>query len=71
MKVKVRATAGLPSSVPLGGFSTDARHVQQNDGDLVLIDGERFVRLFLDSYDRLDSETRNQFPLRRVYVFVG
>jgi len=57
--------------VSLGGFSTDARHVQQNDADLVLIDGERFVQLFLEFYDQLDPETRNQFPLRRVYVFVG
>ena len=57
--------------VALGGFSIDARHVQQNDADLVLIDGERFVQLFLEFYDRLDSVTRNQFPLRRVYVFVG
>lgn len=57
--------------VSLGGFSTDSRHVQQNDADLVLIDGERFVSLFLEFYDRLDAETRNRFPLRRVYVFVG
>ena len=57
--------------VSLGGFSTDARHVQQNDADLLLIDGERFVQLFLEFYDRLDPETRNRFPLRRVYVFVG
>jgi restriction system protein len=57
--------------VALGGFTTDARHVQQNDADLVLIDGERFAQLFLEFYDRLDPVTRNQFPLRRVYVFVG
>jgi restriction system protein len=57
--------------VALGGFSIDSRHVQQNDADLVLIDGERFVQLFLEFYDRLDPQTRNQFPLRRVYVFVG
>jgi restriction system protein len=57
--------------VALGGFSNDARHVQQNDADLVLIDGERFVELFLEFYDRLDPETRNRFPLRKVYVFVG
>jgi restriction system protein len=57
--------------VALGGFSNDAKHVQQNDADLVLIDGKRFVELFLEFYDRLDPETRNQFPLRRVYVYVG
>jgi restriction system protein len=57
--------------VALGGFSNDARHVQQNDADLVLIDGERFVQLFLQFYEQLDSQMRNRFPLRSVYVFVG
>lgn len=57
--------------VSLGGFSTDSRHVQQNDADLVLIDGKRFVALFLEFYDHLDAETRNRFPLQRVHVFVG
>lgn len=36
--------------------------------DLVLIDGERFVELFLEFYDRLDPAVRNQFSLRRVHV---
>ncbi|MFN8815543.1 MAG: restriction endonuclease [bacterium] len=57
--------------VSLGGFSTDARHVQQNDADLVLIDGDRFVGLFLEHYDRLAPEWRHRFPLTRVYVAVS
>jgi restriction system protein len=57
--------------VSLGGFSIDARHVQQNDADLVLIDGERFVELFLEHYDRLAPEWRHRFPLTRVYVSTG
>ena len=57
--------------VALGGFSIDARHVQQNDADLVLIDGARFVELFLEFYDQLDPTFRIQFPLRRVHVFAG
>jgi restriction system protein len=57
--------------VALGGFSNDARHVQQNDADLVLIDGERFVQLFLDHYDKLAPEWRHRFPLTRVYVATG
>jgi len=57
--------------IALGGFTNDARHVQQNDADLVLIDGARFVELFLEFYERLDGAIRNRFPLRRVYVFVG
>lgn len=54
--------------VSLGGFSNDAKHVQQNDADLVLIDGDRFVELFLSHYDRLAPEWRHRFPLTRVYV---
>ncbi len=57
--------------VSLGGFSTDAKHVQQNDADLVLIDGDRFVELFLAHYDRLAPEWRHRFPLTRVYVSVS
>ncbi|MGH7242569.1 MAG: restriction endonuclease [Phycisphaerales bacterium] len=54
--------------VSLGGFSNDAKHVQQNDADLILIDSERFVDLFLSHYDRLAPEWRHRFPLTRVYV---
>ena len=54
--------------VAVGGFSNDARHVQQNDADLVLIDGDRFVDLFLTHYEKLAPEWRHRFPLTRVYV---
>ncbi|MFN5945902.1 MAG: restriction endonuclease [Phycisphaerae bacterium] len=57
--------------VSLGGFSNDARHVQQNDADLVLLDAERFVDLFLEHYERLAPEWRHRFPLTRVYVAAG
>jgi len=57
--------------VSLGGFTTDARHVQQNDADLVLLDGDRFVELFLAHYDRLAPEWRHRFPLTQVYVAAG
>ena len=35
--------------VGLGGFSTDAKQVQQHSSNVVLIDGERFVELFLST----------------------
>jgi restriction system protein len=54
--------------IALGGFSNDALHVQQNDADVVLIDGARFVELFLEFYERLEPEMRHRFPLKRVYV---
>jgi len=57
--------------VSLGAFSNDSRDIQQNDADLVLIDGERCVALLLEFYDRLDAETRIRFPLRCLQVFVG
>ena len=56
--------------VSLGGFSNDAKHVERNDGDLVLIDSERFVGLFLEHYDTLEPEMRHKFPLTRVHVAV-
>lgn len=54
--------------IALGGFSTDALHTEQNDSNLILVDADRLVDLFLSSYDRLSSEVRHQFPLRQVYV---
>jgi restriction system protein len=57
--------------VSLGGFTNDARHVQQNDADLVLIDGDRFVDLFLEHYEKLAPQWRHKFPLTRVYVATG
>jgi restriction system protein len=57
--------------VSLGSFSNDANHVAQNDADMILIDSQRFVDLFLEFYDKLDAATRHRFPLQRVYVAVG
>jgi len=54
--------------VALGGFSNDAMHTEQNDANLILIDADRFVDLFLSSYDRLSAEMRHRFPLQQVYV---
>ncbi|MGP1346265.1 MAG: restriction endonuclease [Phycisphaerales bacterium] len=54
--------------VALGGFSIDAMSTEQNSTNLILIDADRFVDLFLSSYDRLSPEIRHRFPLQRVYV---
>lgn len=54
--------------ISLGGFSVDARHTEQNDANLILIDADRFVDLFLDSYEKLSPEMRHRYPLKRVYV---
>lgn len=54
--------------VCLGGFSNDARHTEQYDANLILIDAERFVDLFLGSYEKLSAEMRHPFMLHQVYV---
>lgn len=54
--------------VALGGFTTDAMHTELNDANLTLIDADRFLELFLESYDRLSAAMRHRFPLRQVYV---
>lgn len=54
--------------ISLGGFSKDAFHTEQNDANLILIDSDRFVELFLDNYAKLSPEMRHRFPLQTVYV---
>lgn len=54
--------------VALGGFANDAMHTEQNDANLIQIDADRFVELFLSSYDRLSADMRHRFPLQQVYV---
>lgn len=54
--------------ISLGGFSKDAFHTEQNDANLILIDSDRFVELFLDNYTKLSAEMRHRFPLQTVYV---
>ncbi|MGP1273485.1 MAG: restriction endonuclease [Phycisphaerales bacterium] len=54
--------------ISLGGFSSDAKHTEQNDANLILIDADRFVDLFLSSYANLSPDLRHRFPLQQVYV---
>ncbi|TVQ60608.1 MAG: hypothetical protein EA378_11000 [Phycisphaerales bacterium] len=54
--------------ISLGGFTTDARHTEQNDANIILIDADRFVELFIRSYESLSADIRHRFPLRQVYV---
>ncbi|MEM8757847.1 MAG: restriction endonuclease [Planctomycetota bacterium] len=54
--------------IGLGGFSSDAKHTEQNDANLILIDADRCMDLFLSSYDRLSAEMRHRLPLQQVYV---
>lgn len=53
--------------ISLGGFSKDANHTEQNDANLVLIDADRFVELFLGCYEKLSADMRHRFALQQVY----
>jgi len=54
--------------VTLGSFSKPARDFEKTRSNLRLIDGEEFVRLFLEHYDKLDMSFRTLVPLKRVYI---
>lgn len=54
--------------VALGGFTSQAIGAARSGGNLTLIDGARFVELFLQHYDKLDPEWRSRFQLRQVFV---
>lgn len=54
--------------ISLGGFSKDAQHTEQNDANLILIDADRFVEMFLSGYESLSGDMKHRFPLQQVYV---
>lgn len=51
----------------LEDLACDAQHTERNDPNLILIDADRFVELFLDHYPDLSPEMRHRFPLKQVY----
>ena len=55
--------------VSLGGFSNDARRME--DPRVSLMDGDAFIDLILEYYERLDTEMQARLPLRRVYLPAG
>jgi restriction system protein len=54
--------------VALGGFTSSAEAAARSGGNITLIDGPRFVELFLQHYAELDPEWRARFQLRQVFV---
>ena len=54
--------------VALGSYSSDASKVARMTANLTLIDGKRFVELFLEHYDELDPAWRSRYPLKQVFV---
>ena len=55
--------------VSTGGFTKDAESwVAQSGKPITLVDGEAFVVLLLEHYERLDAEATALVPLRRVWI---
>ncbi len=54
--------------VTLGTFSKDAVHLGRTRQDLRLVNGNKFVDLVLDNYEKLSSEWKRLLPFRRLYV---
>lgn len=49
-------------------FAVVARHTGQNDAERDLAESECIVNLILDSYQALNLEMRDRYPLKRIYV---
>lgn len=54
--------------ITLGTFFRDAVHIGRTRQDLRLVNGNEFVDLVLEHYERLGSEWKRMLPLRRLYV---
>lgn len=54
--------------VNLGSYSKPARVLERNRSKLRLIDGEQFVKLVLENYDKLSARYRTMMPLKRIHV---
>ncbi len=57
--------------VTSGIFSSDARNTSTNSREFIrLIDGEDFIDLWQEYYDKMSDEDKNLLPLKRI-AFVG
>jgi restriction system protein len=54
--------------ITLGSFSKDAVHIGRTRQDLRLVNGNEFVDLVLEHYEKLGSEWKRMLPLRSLYV---
>jgi len=54
--------------VNLGSYSRSARLLERNRAKLRLIDGEQFVELVLEHYNKMSARYRTLIPLRQIYV---
>lgn len=54
--------------VARGGYSKDARDFARDLPHLTLLDGEEIVQLILKYYEKLDQDTQNLIPLKKVWI---
>ncbi len=54
--------------ITLGSFSPPARTFARNKSNLRLIDGQAFVDLVLQYYEKFDPRYKGLIPLKRVYI---
>lgn len=54
--------------INLGSYSKPARVLERNRSKLRMIDGEQFVKLILEHYDKLSARYRTLIPLKRIHV---
>ena len=55
--------------VSLGGFTNEARRMR--DSRVTLLDGDAFIDLLLEYYEKLGAEMQARLPLKRVYLPAG
>lgn len=54
--------------VNLGSYSRPARVLERNRSKLRLIDGDQFVELILENYEKMSARYRTLLPLKSIYV---
>lgn len=67
----VLRTGDIALFVTSGTFSQDAKNTGTNSREFVrLIDGEEFIQMWTEYYDKMSDEDKNMLPLKRI-AFLG
>ena len=54
-----------------GTFSSDARNTSTSSREFIrLIDGDEFIDMWLEFYDKMSDDDKNMLPLKRI-SFLG
>lgn len=67
----VLRTGDIALFITSGTFSPDARNTATNAKEFIrIIDGDEFIQLWQDYYDKMPDEDKNMLPLKRI-AFLG